>query len=197
MELTEKQRKILNYIESQLREKGYPPTIREIGRRFSISSTRGVRDHLKALANKKYIERIPWASRGIRLLKENDRLSIPIAGRVVAGAPELALEDIEGELKVDERMKKHEKTFALKVKGESMAGAGICEGDYVVVRPQNTSQPGDIVVALIEDEATIKRFVQKGNRFFLEPANPSYQSIEVSEKVKVIGKVVGLIRYYR
>jgi len=197
MELTERQKEILGYIEKTVRDKGYPPTIREIGERFSCSSTGSVRDHLKALANKKYIECMPGVSRGIRLLKKSMYPSIPVAGRIVAGEPELALQNIEGELKVDEKLAGDGKTFALKVKGDSMAGAGIREGDYVVVRPQESCGEGEIVIALIDDEATVKRFARKGKGFFLEPANPAYKPIPVDGRVKIIGIVTGLVRYYR
>ncbi|MCK9265550.1 transcriptional repressor LexA [bacterium] len=199
MSLTEKQQKILDYIKKQIQENGYPPTIREIGEKFSLSSTGSVRDHLKVLSDKKYIERLPGISRGIRLQDkplQSSSTSIPVVGRITAGKPELAIEDIEGTICIDKKLVDKGTTFALKVKGDSMIDAGIQEGDYVIVKPQNVCEQGEIIIALIEGEATVKRFKRKGNNLFLQPANPSYEPIKIDERVKIIGKVVGLIRYY-
>jgi len=197
VELTERQKDILRYIEKTVREKGFPPTIREIGKRFSFSSTGSVRDHLRALVNKKYIECVPGVSRGIRLLRGTLYPSIPVAGRIIAGEPELALENIEGEIRADEKLAGDGRSFALKVKGDSMVDAGIREGDYVVVRPQSACEQGEIVIALIGEEATVKRFGRRGRTLILEPANAAYKPIVVDDRVKIVGKVVGLIRYYR
>jgi len=197
MGLTERQKEILDYIEKKVREDGAPPTIREIGKKFSFSSTGSVRDHLKALVDKKYIECMPGVSRGIRLLKRSLYPSVPVAGRILAGGPDLALENIDGEIQVDEKLAGDGRSFALKVKGDSMVDAGIREGDYVVVKPQSTCEQGEIVIAMIGDEATVKRFGRRGKSILLEPANPDYKPIAVDERVKIIGKVVGLIRYYR
>jgi repressor LexA len=196
MELTEKQREILRYIEEFAGENGAPPTIREIGSRFSLSSTGSVRDHLKALAAKRYIDCIPGKSRGIKLLRKTRLSSIPVAGRIVAGAPGLATENIDGEIEVGERLAGRV-SFALRVKGDSMAGAGIQEGDYVIVHQQSTCEQGEIVIAMTGDEATVKRFRRKGKKIILEPANPAYSPIETDGDVRIIGKVVGLIRYYK
>ncbi|HNS33478.1 MAG TPA: transcriptional repressor LexA [bacterium] len=197
MELTERQKEILDYIEKRIRENGSAPTIREIGERFSFSSTGSVRDHLRALADKKCIECMPGISRGIRLLKKSLSRSIPIAGRIIAGKPELALEDTDGEIEAGEKLSGRGKNFALKVKGDSMAEAGICEGDYVIVQPQNTCEQGEIVIAMLGEEATVKRFRRRGKTLLLEPANPAYKPIVIDNSVKIIGKVIGLIRYYR
>lgn len=196
MGLTKRQREVLDYIERHIREEGLPPTIREIGARFALSSTGSVRDHLRALSEKKYIECIPRAARGIRLLRGESYVPVPVAGRIAAGVPELATEDIEGGISVDVKLAGGGSNFALKVKGDSMIDAGIREGDYVIVRPQRACGPGDIVIALIEDEATVKRFVRQGGRFVLEPANQAYEPVQLDSNVKIIGKVVGLMRYY-
>ncbi len=198
MELTGRQKEILEFIYTHIREEGYPPTVREIGEKFSLTSTGSVRDHLNALIRKGYIEKTPALSRGIRLAKETitDLYSIPIVGKIVAGEPELAIENIEGRLIVDKKLAKSRKTFALRVKGDSMIEEGIMEGDYVVVRPQPAAEQGEIVVALIGDEATVKKFKRKGKSIKLLPANPSYSPIEVTEDVTIVGKVIGIIRYY-
>ncbi len=198
MELTERQREILEFIYTHIREEGTPPTVREIGRRFSLTSTGSVRDHLSALVRKGYIEKIPGLSRGIRLVKEvfSDLYSIPIVGKIVAGEPELAIEDIEGRLIVDRKLAKSRKNFALRVSGDSMVEEGIMEGDYVVVRPQPAAEQGEIVVALIGDEATVKKFKRKGKSIKLLPANPSYSPIELTDDVTIVGKVIGVIRHY-
>ena len=198
MELTERQREILEFIYTHIREEGTPPTVREIGRRFSLTSTGSVRDHLSALVRKGYIEKIPGLSRGIRLVKEvfSDLYSIPIVGKIVAGEPELAVEDIEGRLIVDRKLAKSRKNFALRVSGDSMVEEGIMEGDYVVVRPQPAAEQGEIVVALIGDEATVKKFKRKGKSIKLLPANPSYSPIELTDDVTIVGKVIGVIRHY-
>ncbi len=198
MELTERQREILEFIYTHIREEGTPPTVREIGRRFSLTSTGSVRDHLSALVRKGYIEKIPGLSRGIRLVKEvfSDLYSIPIVGKIVAGEPELAVEDIEGRLIVDRKLAKSRKNFALRVSGDSMVEEGIMEGDYVVVCPQPAAEQGEIVVALIGDEATVKKFKRKGKSIKLLPANPSYSPIELTDDVTIVGKVIGEIIHY-
>jgi len=200
MDLTRRQREILSFIEKEIATKGYPPTIREIAKRFSFSSTATVRDHLRALMEKGYIKREHGLSRGIRIVKKSpfsSESTVPIAGRIVAGYPELAIEEIEGELKVDERMIRGQKSFALRVKGDSMLYAGILDGDYVIIRVQPVCTPGDIVVALVGDEATVKRLTKKAKTLRLSPENPSYEPIEIDDRVRIIGKVIGLIRYYR
>ena len=201
MNLTKKQNEILQYIKKCLQEQGYPPTIREIAERFSFQSTGTVRDHLKALTAKGFIERIPGASRGLRLIKReflpSNLVSIPIVGHISAGGPKLAFEDIQGNLAVDRTIITAKGTFALRVEGDSMMGKGIFKGDYVVVKPQPAAQNGDVVVALIDDEeATVKEFRRKNGLIQLLPANPIYEPIEVDERVKIIGRVVGLIRKF-
>ncbi len=204
--LTEKQREILSYIAEMLRTTGYPPTIRQIGARFGISSTNGVRTHLRALQKKGYIKRSPYTSRGIELLSHGIKRAltkevagVPVVGRVAAGAPILAVENIEDTLLMDrELFKGEEELFALRVRGDSMVEAGILDGDHVIVRQQETAEIGDIIVALLGDEATVKIFRRgaKGE-IILVPANSRMQPIVAAPgevEVKVLGKVVGLLR---
>ncbi len=207
-ELTDRQQEILNFIHQFRDENGYPPTLREIGRRFSISSTFGVKRHLDALVKKGYLNIESNASRGISIVKEdpsgieevrNDSYRrIPIVGRVAAGSPILAIENIEGSVVIDSTfMKKSQDCFALKVKGDSMVNAGIFENDLVIVTPRNEAINGDIVVAMLEDEVTVKTFEQKNNQVRLLPQNDNYQPIEVdkSKEFKIVGKVTGVVRW--
>ena len=201
MKLTKKQSEILQHITKCLQNQGYPPTIREIAEKFSFESTGTVRDHLKALTDKGFIKRIPGVSRGLKLIKSellpSNLVSIPIVGHISAGGPKLAFEDIEGNLAVDKTIITAEGTFALRVEGDSMMGKGIFKGDYVVIKPQSAAQSGEIVVALIDDEeATVKEFRRKNGLIQLVPANPIYEPIDVDERVKIIGRVVGLIRKF-
>ncbi len=206
--LTDRQQEILDFIHQFRDENGYPPTLREIGRRFSISSTFGVKRHLDALVKKGYLNIESNASRGISIVKDDptgdERVSndiyrrIPIVGRVAAGSPILAIENIEGSVVIDSTfMKKSQDCFALKVKGDSMVNAGIFENDLVIVTPRSEASNGDIVVAMLEDEVTVKRFEKKNNQVRLLPQNDNYQPIEVdkSKEFKIVGKVTGVVRW--
>jgi len=206
--LTERQQEILNFIHEFRDENGYPPTLREIGRRFSISSTFGVKRHLDALVKKGYLNIESNASRGISIIKEDpsgfeevrDEIyrKIPIIGRVAAGSPILAVENIEGSVVIDSAfMKKSQDCFALKVKGDSMVNAGIFENDLVIVTPRNDAANGDIVVAMLEDEVTVKTFEKKNDQVRLLPQNDNYKPIEVdkSKEFKIVGKVTGVVRW--
>ncbi len=207
-ELTERQQEILDFILQFRDECGYPPTLREIGKRFGISSTFGVKRHLDALVKKGYLNIESNASRGIsvihdepvKILEELNDIyrRIPIVGRVAAGSPILAMENIEGSIVIDPAfMKKTEDCFALKVKGDSMTNAGIFEGDLVIVSPANTALNGDIIVAMLDDEVTVKTFEQRNDRMRLLPQNNNYQPIEINElrEFKIVGKVTGIVRW--
>jgi repressor LexA len=179
---------------------GYPPTLRQIGVEFGISSTNGVRSHLRALHKKGYIKRSAYTSRGIELLGGLKRLigkevaEIPLVGRVAAGVPILAVENIEDTLLLPKDLLKGEDLFALEVKGDSMIEAGILEGDYVIVKPQATADNGDIVVVLLEEEATVKRFYRESHdKIRLQPANARLAPMVV-DSVTVLGRVIGLLR---
>ena len=200
--LTARQQQILAYIEQEITTTGVPPSIRQIGAALGIRSTNGVRAHLKALEKKGYIHRSLRTSRGIAMLDHIRRgtasalqgaIEIPILGRVTAGAPILAVENREGSLRLDPSLVKSAETFALRVEGDSMIDAGILEGDYVLVRPQQSANNGDIVVALLEDEVTVKRFYRDADCIRLQPANPRLSPIRVPP-VYICGKGTGRIR---
>jgi repressor LexA len=204
--LTKRQQEILDFIESFLQKRGYPPTLREIGNEFGISSTNGVRVNLAALEKKKYIIRRPWLSRGIELIYapktqviEGEIGYVPIIGKVAAGEPIFAAENIEGMLAVDDSFLPTKKVFALKVKGDSMVGAGILDGDYILARRQHNAETGEIVVFIVGDEITVKRYDTKGDKVLLIPENEAYETRVIkknSSDLQIAGKVVGLIRKY-
>ncbi len=193
--LTTRQGQVLTFIRKCINEDGYPPTVREIGAMFNFSE-KAAHDHLSALEKKKYINRVAGKPRAIsipgRQIKE-----VPIVGRVAAGTPLLASENIEGSLPVPMRMVDNHECFALRIIGSSMLNAGILEGDYVIVRKQPDAEPGDIVVALIEEEATVKRFFIDGELVRLQPESPDpghEASIVDVGDVLILGKVIGLHR---
>jgi repressor LexA len=198
--LTARQKQALDFIVSVARERGCPPTIREMGQALGISSTNGVRYLLEALSKKGYIRRHPRRSRGIELIRAAspaDLVSVPLVGRVAAGEPILAEEHIEDFFFLDSTFLTSGDLFALRVKGQSMKGAGIFDGDVVFARQQPSAQKGDIVVAVIGEEATVKRFYPENGRVRLEPANTDYGPIIVDRNApgfRIAGKVVGLIR---
>jgi repressor LexA len=201
-ELTTKQRQILEYIVDLVERQGSPPTLREIANRFGFSSVASAKCHLEALEKKGYIKRRAWSARGIELVKEQvqrlfwQREGIPLVGRVAAGQPVLAEENIEEVLKLEGIFPHDDGLFALRVKGDSMIDAGIFEGDLLIVRQQPTANVGDIVVALIGDEGTVKRYGRAGDHIRLEPANEKYPPIITSE-ARIAGKVIGVIRRLR
>ncbi|HBG47570.1 MAG TPA: LexA family transcriptional regulator [Deltaproteobacteria bacterium] len=196
--LTSRQKEILDFLRGFIREAGYPPSLRDICARFGISGPKNAAKHLDALVKKGFIKRAAGASRAIELLDPwiRDGVSIPIAGRVRAGAPQQAVEDIMGHVVLDERFFKCREAFLLKVEGESMVGAGISDGDFVVVRPQPDALDGEIVVALVNNEATVKRFSRSGKKMILKPENPTMAPIEVCEgnEFSIVGKVISVIR---
>ena len=198
--LTARQKKIYDFLLKSIREKGYAPSILEIGAKFKIVSTNGVSDHLKALEKKGYIRRV--GKRAIEVLSMLGKpmlaavREIPILGRVPAGKPFLSEENAEGLLTITNDMGSG-KLFALQVKGDSMIDAGILEGDRVIVKQQGTAENGEIVCALIEGEATLKRFYRKNGVVTLKAENQKYPPITVSQgEFRVLGKVVGLMRKF-
>ncbi|MBN1294191.1 MAG: transcriptional repressor LexA [Candidatus Latescibacteria bacterium] len=204
--LTKRQQEILDFIESFMQQRGYPPTLREIGNEFGISSTNGVRVNLAALEKKNYIVRRPWLSRGIELVNAPKTIQtdsevgyIPIVGRVAAGEPIFAAENIEGMLAVDDSFIPTKKVFALKVQGDSMKDAGIIDGDYVLARRQHTAESGEIVVFIVGDEITVKRYDTKGDKVLLIPENEAYEVRSIrknSPDLQIAGRVIGLMRQY-
>ena len=198
--LTARQKEIYDFLLKSIREKGYAPSIPEIGAKFKIASTNGVSDHLKALEKKGYIRRV--GKRAIEVLSALGKpmlaavREIPILGRVPAGKPFLSEENVEGLLTITNDMGSG-KLFALQVKGDSMIDAGILEGDRVIVKQQGTAENGEIVCALIEGEATLKRFYRKNGVVTLKAENQKYPPITVSQgEFRVLGKVVGLMRKF-
>ncbi|MCK5014909.1 MAG: transcriptional repressor LexA [Candidatus Omnitrophica bacterium] len=194
--LTSKQRNVLKFIYEAIKTNNLPPTVREIARHFNFSSTGTVRDYLKALVNKGYIKISANKSRAIELIREN-LFSIPILGRVQAGLPTLAVEEIEGYLNLDSLVFSDDSTFALRVRGDSMVGAGIMPDDLVLVKKQNIAQTGETIVALVEDEATVKSLRRRGKDYYLEPANANYTPILVDKNVSIIGKVISVVRKFQ
>ena len=218
--LTDRQEKILAFIKKSIQDQGYPPTIREIGEHFGIRSTNGVNDHLKALERKGYLLRGELKSRALsvidggrspaRLLRMSRRelsavgdgevVQVPVVGKDAAGEPILAQENITDNVRIDSVLLGNggRKVFALRVSGDSMIGDGILDGDYIFVRKQLQADPGEIVVAMIEDEATVKRFYPEGDRVRFQPSNPRLKPIYVSRddfrETQIIGVVVGVYR---
>ena len=235
--LTDRQQKVLGFIEQQIRHNGYPPTIREIGRHLGIKSTNGVNDHLNALQKKGFITRQEGKSRTLQLVRDDeeglpvlrapggdfrgltevssfgagasfaenddDLVEIPLLGRVAAGLPILAEENREDTVKISSfflggKAGKSEKVFALRVVGESMIEDGIFDGDFLFVKKQPTARPGEIVVAMIEGEATVKRFFPEGDRIRFQPGNARMEPIFVQKRdfrqTDILGIVVGVYR---
>lgn len=200
--LTKRQQLILQYILDYVQKEGYPPSIREIGRDFEIGSLRGVTVHLDALERKGYISRSN-TPRSIKVVhpsfQANTRVTmLPLLGSIAAGAPIAAQEDVEEMIPVPSEMVRNvENPFLLRIKGDSMTGEGIMPRDLVVIKPQQTANHGDLVAALLGDEATVKRINFATDGVLLMPSNPAYQPIPVDrEDSRIIGKVVGLIRDY-
>jgi repressor LexA len=194
--LNERAGKILAFIQGFTRENGFPPTIREIGEAFRISSTNGVRYYLTMLEKGGHLKRSGRISRGIGPTVPAASHSIPILGRVAAGQPILAEENHEGTLETSEVFGDPRGLFALRVRGDSMIDAGILAGDYVIVRQQETAHAGDIVVALVGDEATVKYYRPREDSVELVPANPKYEPIVVAEEsdFRILGTVRGVLR---
>src|SRR5689334_6390507 len=219
--LTDRQREILTFISASIAERGYPPTLREIGEHFGIRSTNGVNDHLKALEKKGHLRREDLKSRAMRPVLEGDIIpfprragtggdavpyasdgdmaEIPIIGRVAAGQPILAVENVQDTVKIDRVLVGgHREVFGLRIVGESMIEDGIFDGDYVFVKKTPTANRGDIVVAMIEGEATVKRYFPEGDVIRFQPANRTMAPIMVRKAdfrtVDIIGLVVGVYR---
>jgi repressor LexA len=198
--LTARQKQIYDFVVKNIREKGYAPSISEIGARFKIASTNGVSDHLKALERKGHIRRV--GKRAIEVLTPLGKSlfaatrQVPILGRVPAGKPLMTEESVEGLMGVPAEMARGE-TFVLKVKGDSMIDAGILDGDYVIIRHQETAENGEIVCAMINGEATLKRFRKKGDVVTLLAENKSYPPMTISRgEFSIMGKMMGLIRKF-
>ncbi len=200
--ISAKQREILEYIKSEIIKKGYPPAVREICEAVSLKSTSSVHSHLETLEKNGYIRRDPTKPRAIEIV-DNDFnftrkgiIKVPIIGTVAAGQPLLAVENIDGYFPLLAENLPNDELFMLRVQGESMVNAGIFNGDKILIQKQETAQNGDIVVALVEDSATVKRFYKEDGHFRLQPENDTMKPIIVDE-VSIVGKVIGLFRSYR
>lgn len=212
-QLTERQEQILFFIHEYRDKNGFPPTLREIGKKFNIASTFGVKRHLEALEKKGYLKVEANASRAISLIPDeefespaidNINLSlsrqIPLVGRVAAGSPIMAIENVEGHITIDPTLlRKNDNGFALKVMGDSMINAGIFDDDVVIVASDKEVRNYDVIVAMLDGEVTVKRFEKRNNKVQLIPENDNYSPIPVENKneFKIIGKVVGVIRWLK
>ena len=193
--MTKSQKKVYDYLKSRVQE-GLPPTVREICQATGLKSTSSVHAHLKSLEREGYISREAGLNRAIHIVGEQKTTQVPIVGRVAAGQPILAVEQVEGYVPFSAPSDGYE-YFALNVRGESMRMIGIMNGDIVIARQTSTARDGDIVVAMIEDEATVKTFYREKDRIRLQPENPDYQPIYAQEdEVSILGKVVAVMRYY-
>lgn len=193
--LTDRQKQVLDFITGYVAKYGYPPALRDIAAHLGINGTLGVMKHLAALEKKGYVRRDSRSSRGIVLVHAPQSVSLPVVGVVRAGALQPAIEDIEGYFAVDQAHLKGG-TFFLRVKGDSMVNAAILDGDLALIRPQPTAANGDIVVAMIEGEATLKAFYKERGQIRLQPRNPNMEPIIVrkGQDIGIIGKVVGIYR---
>ena len=194
--LTERQRKILQFLKRYVSRRGYPPTLREIAQNFRIKWTQGIEKHLRALQKKGYIKRSSGA-RSIEIMGFSQGRSIPVVGTIAGGKPILAEENIEKTFALSKDLLSGKDNYFLKVEGDSMSKAGILDGDYVLVRPQSMAEKGEIVAASIGDEATVKYFFPEKNRVVLKPANSDFEPLvlnEGSDDFKILGKVTLVLR---
>ena len=203
--ITPKQQEILDFIKSEILHKGYPPAVRDICEAVHLKSTSSVHSHLETLEKNGYIRRDPTKPRAIEIIDDNFNLTrrelvnVPIVGTVTAGEPILAVENIEGYFPISPEFLKNKQTFMLKVKGESMINVGIFSGDYILVEESPTASDGEIVVALVEDSVTVKRFYKEDGYFRLQPENDSMEPIivEPDRPFQILGKVIGVFRFMR
>ena len=200
--ITEKQSEILEYIKAQILERGFPPAVREICEAVHLKSTSSVHSHLETLEKNGYIRRDPTKPRAIEILDDAFNLTrremaqVPIVGRVAAGEPLLAEQNIEDYFPIPVERLPNNQTFLLQVKGESMINAGILNGDYILVEQTPSASNGEVVVALVEDGATVKRFFKENGNYRLQPENDTMDPIIVDE-VTIVGKMIGLLRFMR
>jgi repressor LexA len=197
--ISNKQKEILEYVKSQIINKGYPPAVREICEAVNLKSTSSVHSHLETLEKNGYIRRDPSKPRAIEIIDDEFNLTrrelvnVPIVGTITAGQPILAVENIDSYFPIPSEYMPNEETFMLKVKGNSMINAGIFDGDKILVQKQAVAKNGDIVVALIEDEVTVKTFYKENGYYRLQPENDTMDPIIVPE-LTILGKVIGLFR---
>ena len=201
--ITPKQQEILDYIKNEILNRGFPPAVREICEAVNLKSTSSVHSHLEALEKNGYIRRDATKPRAIEIIDDNFNLvrrevvNVPIVGTVAAGHPVLAVENIEGYFPIPAEFMPNEQSFMLKVKGESMVNVGIFDGDQVLVKKQSTASDGDIVVALVDDGATVKTFYKEKGYYRLQPENDTMDPIIVHGDLQILGKVFGIFRLYQ
>ena len=199
--ISDKQREILDYIKTEILNKGYPPTVRDICEAVKLKSTSSVHSHLETLEKNGYIRRDPTKPRAIEIVDDNFNLTrrevvnVPMIGRVAAGQPILAVENIESYFPIPTEFMPNAESFMLRVQGESMINAGILDGDFVLVEQSAVADNGDIVVALLEDSATVKRFYKEEGIFRLQPENDALEPIIVRD-LQIMGKVIGVFRFF-
>ena len=199
--ITPKQQEILDFIKSEILSKGYPPAVRDICEAVHLKSTSSVHSHLETLEKNGYIRRDPTKPRAIEIMDDSFNLSrrevvnVPMVGTVAAGQPILAQEHIEGYVPIPAEYMPNTDCFMLKVKGESMINAGIFDGDYIMVRQQNVASNGEMIVALVDDSATVKTFYKENGHYRLQPENDSMDPIIVDD-VQILGKVCGVFRIF-
>ena len=200
--ISKKQEEILNYIKNEILERGFPPAVREICQAVGLKSTSSVHSHLESLERNGYIRRDPTKPRAIEILDESfnmirrEMVNVPIIGTVAAGQPILAEQNLEGYFPIPTEYMPNKQSFMLKVKGESMINAGIFDGDKVLVKQQATAENGDIVVALVDDSATVKTYYKENGHYRLQPENDSMDPIIV-DKCEILGKVFGVFRIFQ
>ena len=200
--ISPKQTEILEYIKSEIINRGFPPAVREICEAVNLKSTSSVHSHLETLERNGYIRRDPTKPRAIEMVDDNFNLTrrelvnVPVVGRVAAGEPILAVENVENYFPIPAEFMPNSQTFMLNVKGESMINAGILDGDQILVQQQSTAENGDIVVALIDDSATVKTFYKEDGYYRLQPENDTMEPIIVKDDLKILGKVIGVFRFF-
>ena len=199
--ISRKQQEILEYIKNEILNKGYPPSVRDICEAVNLKSTSSVHSHLETLEKNGYIRRDPTKPRAIEIIDDNFNLvrrevvNVPLVGTVAAGVPLLAVENVENYFPIPSEYMPNKETFMLKVKGESMINVGILDGDYVLVQKQEDARNGDMVVALVEDSATVKTFYKEKNYIRLQPENDYMDPIIVDDAI-ILGKVFGVFRFF-
>lgn len=201
--ITEKQKEILEYIKSEILKRGFPPAVREICEAVHLKSTSSVHSHLETLERKGYIRRDPTKPRAIEILDDSFQLlrkemvNVPIVGKIAAGSPLLAVENIESYFPIPSEYLPNAQTFLLEVQGESMINAGVLPRDHILVQQQNNAENGEMIVALIDDSATVKTFYREDGYIRLQPENDTMDPILVQEtQLHILGKVIGVFRFF-
>ena len=200
--ISPKQAEILEYIKNEIINRGFPPTVRDICDAVNLKSTSSVHSHLETLERNGYIRRDPTKPRAIEIVDDNFNLTrrelvnVPVVGRVAAGEPILAVENVENYFPIPAEFMPNSQTFMLNVTGESMINAGILDGDQILVQQQSTAENGEIVVALIDDSATVKTFYKEDGHYRLQPENDTMDPIIVKGNLQILGKVIGVFRFF-